>query len=167
MQIDMRRAKIFCALFSEELDSLYQLSFLVIGAHDKAERCLLAGLEDCCRVNHVFWNGALSWAKCTIIRHAIRELRPRPHRDSSSWAELDLRSSGKLPNYRSGYFKAEAVLTLEDFERFVFVISVLEGYSDHDCAKFLDCSLLEVREARTQASLHIVGHSAFVSCQPC
>lgn len=157
----------FCGVFSEELDSLYQLSFLAIGDHDKAERCVLAGLEDCCRANYIFWEWALSWAKCTIIRHAIRELRPRPHRDGSSWGELDLRYSGKLPYFRGGYFKAEAVLALEDFERFVFVISVLEGYSDHDCAVLLGCSLLEVREARTQASLHIVGHSAFVSCQPC
>ena len=154
-------------MFSEELDSLYQLSFLAIGDHDKAERCLLAGLEDCCRANHIFWEWALSWAKCTIIRYAIRELRPCPHRDGSSWAELDLRYSGKLPDFRCGYFKAEAVLALEDFERFVFVISVLEGYSDHDCAVLLGCSPFEVREARTQASLHIVGHGAFVSCQPC
>jgi hypothetical protein len=149
----------FCRVFSEELDSLYQLSFLAIGDHDKAERCVLAGLEDCCRANHVFWDWALSWAKRAIIRHAIRELRPHPHRDSSSWAELDLRYSGKLLNFRGGYFKAEAVLALEDFERFVFVISVLERYSDRDCAVLLGCSLLEVREARTQASLHIVGQT--------
>jgi hypothetical protein len=149
----------FCRVFSEELDSLYQLSFLAIGDHDKAERCVLAGLEDCCRANHVFWDWALSWAKRAIIRHAIRELRPHPHRDSSSWAELDLRYSGKLPNFRGGYFKAEAVLALEDFERFVFVISVLERYSDRDCAVLLGCSLLEVREARTQASLHIAGQT--------
>jgi hypothetical protein len=150
----------FCRVFSEELDSLYQLSFLAIGDHDKAERCVLAALEDCCRANHVFWDWALSWATRTIIRHAIRELRPRPHRDSSSWAELDLQYSGKLPNFRGGYLNAEAVLALEDFERFVFVISVLERYSDRDCAVLLGCSLLEVREARTQASLHIVGHTA-------
>jgi hypothetical protein len=149
----------FCRVFSEELDSLYQLSFLAIGDHDKAERCVLAGLEDCCRANHVFWDWALSWAKRAIIRHAIRELRPHPHRDSSSWAELDLRYSGKLLNFRGGYFKAEAVLALEDFERFVFVISVLERYSDRDCAVLLGCSLLEVREARTQASLHIAGQT--------
>jgi|UPI000361FD4D hypothetical protein len=157
----------FCRVFSEELDSLYQLSFLTIGDHDKAERCVLAGLEDCWRANHVFWDWALSWAKCTIIRHAVRELRPRPYRDSSSWDELDLRYSEKLPNFRGGHFNAEAVLALEDFERFVFVISVLERYSDHECAVLLGCSLLEVREARTQAGMHIVGHSAFASCQPC
>jgi hypothetical protein len=156
----------FCGVFSEEIDSLYQLSFLATGDHDKAERCVLAGLEECCRANHVFWDSALSWAKCTIIRHAIRELRPGPHRDSSSRVEIDLRYSGRLPNFPGGDFKAEAVLALEDFERFVFVISVLERYSDHACAVLLGCSLLEVREAR-QASLHIVGHSAFVSCQPC
>jgi hypothetical protein len=39
----------FCRVLSEELDSLYQLSFLAIGDYDKAEKCVLAGLEDCCR----------------------------------------------------------------------------------------------------------------------
>lgn len=30
---------------------------------------------------------------------------------------------------------------LEDFERFVFVMSALEHSSEHDCAVFLECSV--------------------------
>ena len=147
----------FCRVFSEELDGLYQLSFLVSGDHEKAERCFLAGFEDCYRANYVFRDSALSWAKRMIIRNAIRELRPRPHRDSSSSAEPVFRYSGKLSNFQDGQFKTEAVLALEDLERFVLVISVLERYSDRECAVLLGCSAPEVRQARTQAILHILN----------
>jgi DNA-directed RNA polymerase specialized sigma24 family protein len=145
----------FCRVFREELDGLYQLSFLVTGDHEAAERCLLAGLEDCYQTNHVFKDWALSWAKRAIIRNAIRELQPRLHRDRWSSAEAAFRHRRNTPNMRGGHFKTEALLALEDLERFVFVISVLERYSDRDCAVLLDCSLPEVRQARTQAILNI------------
>jgi DNA-directed RNA polymerase specialized sigma24 family protein len=53
----------------------------------------------------------------------------------------------------------DAVLGLEDFERFVFVMSVLEHYSEHDCALLLGCSAREVREARGRA-LEELMHSS-------
>jgi hypothetical protein len=37
------------------------------------------------------------------------------------------------------------------FDRFVFVVSVLEGYSDRDCALLLDCSCADVMAARIRA----------------
>jgi DNA-directed RNA polymerase specialized sigma24 family protein len=45
----------------------------------------------------------------------------------------------------------DAVLRLADFERFVFVMSVLEHYSEHDCALLLGCSDREIREGRSRA----------------
>lgn len=41
--------------------------------------------------------------------------------------------------------------TPADFERFVFVLCVLERYREHECALLLGCSDSEVREARAQA----------------
>ena len=40
---------------------------------------------------------------------------------------------------------------LGDFERFAFVLCILERYREHECALLLGCSDSEVREARTQA----------------
>ncbi len=51
----------------------------------------------------------------------------------------------------------EAVLDLEDFERFVFVMSVLEHYSEHDCRLLLGCSAREVREARSRALAELIA----------
>ena len=150
----------FARLFSEKLDGLYQLSYFLLGNHDKAESCFLAALEECYRTTHVVREWALFWAKCTIIRHAKRRLQPRPHRDSASWTEPVLCYTGTLADSLGSYFRAEAVLSLGDFERFVFVISVLERYSDRDCAVLLGCSVLEVRQVRAQASVDVIHHSA-------
>jgi hypothetical protein len=46
-------------------------------------------------------------------------------------------------------------LTLEDFERFVFVITVLEGHSEHECALLLNSSIRDVRNARIRAMEHV------------
>ncbi len=52
-----------------------------------------------------------------------------------------------------------AVLGLRPFDRFVFVMSVLEGYSDHDCAILLGCSRQDVLAAKTRA-LQQIGNVA-------
>ena len=59
----------------------------------------------------------------------------------------------------------DAVLRLEDFERFVFIMSVLEHYSAHDCALLLDCPAREIREARTRALKELLNSSQ-MDCFP-
>ena len=44
-----------------------------------------------------------------------------------------------------------SVLELAVFERFVFVMSVLEGHSDEDCSVLLQCSPNQIGEARARA----------------
>jgi len=50
-----------------------------------------------------------------------------------------------------GHFEIDAVLRLADFDRFLFVMSALEHYSEHDCALLLGCSARDIREGRTRA----------------
>jgi len=146
----------FRRIFSEDLDGLYQLSFLLTRDSERAERCFVAGLEDCVTGTLVFREWARSWAKRTIIQNAIRELNPRPRRSnpaSPAIPDIDQLSSGS-----GKYFEIDAVFRLEDYERFVFVMSVLEHYSEHDCALLLGSSVAEVREAHTRA-LNDLAHS--------
>ena len=44
-----------------------------------------------------------------------------------------------------------AILLLDAFERFVFVMSILEGQSDEECAVLLRCSRRDVTIARVLA----------------
>ena len=74
----------FINVFSEDRSELYQLSFLLAGDHEKAEKCFVAGIEDCIHENRVFREWARSWAKHIIEKNAIHELKPRPRLPSSS-----------------------------------------------------------------------------------
>jgi DNA-directed RNA polymerase specialized sigma24 family protein len=139
----------FHTIFNEDLKEHYQLAFLLTRDPAKAERCLVGGLEDCVTGNRVFREWARSWAKRAIIQNAIRELQPRPGQSRSPLSGAIFLDMDQLS--RDGRFEMDAVLRLADFERFVFVMSVLEHYSEHDCAFLLGCSAREIREGSTRA----------------
>ena len=140
----------FLEIFDEDLSDLYQLSFLLTGDHQKGERCFVSGIEDCAKENRVFRDWARAWAKRVIAEKAIRELKPR-RKDSSSSSIPTVFSRNRQSSSPSGHFDVDSVLGLADFERFVFVLCVLEHYREHECALLLGCSASEVRDARTWA----------------
>jgi hypothetical protein len=146
----------FLNIFDKDMNGLYQLSFLLTGDLNKAEKCFISGIEDCARENRVFREWARVWAKRVIAENAIRELNPRWKYSSSSAVPA------AFPNYQqlggpSGHFDRDSILGLADFERFVFVLCVLEHYREHECALLLGCSAHEVREARTRALEELAG----------
>jgi DNA-directed RNA polymerase specialized sigma24 family protein len=141
----------FHTIFNEGLKELYQLSFLLTRDPAKAERCLVSGLDDCVSGNRVFREWARSWAKRTIVQNAIRELKPRPSQSNSAPSRAKYSNMDQSSKDPGTHFEIDAVLRLADFDRFVFVMSVLEHYSEHDCALLLRCSVREIWEGRTRA----------------
>jgi len=141
----------FRKIFDEDSIGLYRLSFLLTGNPGKAQRCFVSGFEDCVTGNPVFREWAHSWAKRTIIQNVIEELKPRPRHSNSPLSATIFPNVDQISRGPDGHFEIDAVFGLEDFERFVFVISVLEHYSEQDCALLLDCSVQQVREARSHA----------------
>src|SRR6202023_2632486 len=133
----------FCRIFHEETDSLYQLSFLLTAECDKAQQCFVAGLEDSLKGNRVFKEWARSWARRAIIQNAVRVINPRPMDKN---AALSFDSTGKT--LVAEQVEIAAILELAPFERFVFVISVLEHYSEHECSVLLGCPRRDVIAAR-------------------
>jgi hypothetical protein len=130
----------FCRIFEEDMNGLYLLSFLLTAHPEKAELCFVSGLEDSVDASPVFKQWARSWARRAIIQNAVRLIRPRPGEGNggprSSFADHE---------------RLAAVLELAPLERFVYVMSVLEGYSDQDCSVLLSCSRRDVVAARTRA----------------
>jgi len=141
----------FHTIFNEDLKELYQLSFLLTSDPAKAGRCLVSGLEDCVSGNPVFREWARSWAKRAIVQNAIRELKPRPSQSNSPLSRAMFSNMDEHSRGPGGHFDIEAVLRLAAFDRFVFVMSALEHYSEHDCALLLGCSVRDIREGRTRA----------------
>jgi DNA-directed RNA polymerase specialized sigma24 family protein len=155
----------FIKVFHEDRNDLYQLSFLLTRDHEKAEKCVVAGIDDCVKENRVFREWARSWAKRIILENAIRELKPRPSLPSSS-PSATVFSRSEQSSGSGGHFDLETALKLGDFERFVLAMSVLENYSHHECALLLGCSVLEIRQARFHALEELASSGQEVSFAP-
>ena len=145
----------FCEIFTKDMNRLYQLSFLLAGDTSKAEECFVSGLGDSLESSPVFKEWAESWARRTIIRNAIRMVRPRPTENPQS----SFASDGNAVLGSSASAEIGFVAGLPAFERFVFVMSVLDRYSDQECSLLLDCTRADVTAARVRA-LQRMGKSA-------
>ena len=143
----------FCRVFNQDLNSLYLLSFLLTADRKKAEQCFVSGLEDAADGNPVFKEWARSWARRVIIVNAVRAIDPRPM-NSEPGNGNGFSSSASLNNGRTSpveQVEIAAILALEPFQRFVYVMTVLERYSDQDCSLLLGCARREVAAARSRA----------------
>jgi DNA-directed RNA polymerase specialized sigma24 family protein len=162
----------FCRIFESDMNRLYLLAFLLTSDHALAEKCFVQGLEDSKKGNLVFKEWAQSWARRSVITNTIRLIHPRPelalHADSLTDSMREGRSAqelGALPNADvestapSQTFSKEigAIIDLPAFQRFAFVISVLEGYSNREASLLLDCSVHELVSARSHALQRIGG----------
>lgn len=131
----------FCRIFAEDMDSLYLLGYLLTADAEKAEHCFVAGIGDCVEGNAVFKEWARSWARRAIVQHAIQLAGPAVLTGTSSNRGAERQIEPRL----------QAVLGLDTLERFVYVMSVLEGYSHQDCSILLGCPRQTIVNARARA----------------
>ncbi len=146
----------FCRIFAEDTTALFLLSLALTADPEKAEQCFVAGLDDSIHGNPVFKEWARSWSKRTIIKNAIRMISPAPGQrngkrpvPAQKILELEPRAVGFLMPVRE----------LAPFERFVFVMSVLEGYSIQECSILLNCTKQEVSRGRARALQQLAAAS--------
>jgi len=149
----------FCGVFTEDAAGLYLLSFLLTANHERAEQCFVAGLEDCVKHNAVFKEWARSWARRTIVRNAIHIVAPHPDRAPGTFAGIHPEADRKRQQPQDQPAAIASILVLGDFDRFVFVMFVLERYTEKECSVLLDCSQQDVREARTRAPQRIAEYT--------
>jgi hypothetical protein len=134
----------FFATFNEEMHSLYLLAFLLTADHDKAEQCLVCAMGECEEWIGVFTNWAHSWSRRAVLKRAIQMIMPVPeHADKVSI--ITLKASATSGGDDDPF---AAILLLDPFERFVFVMSTLEGQSEAECAILLRCSRRDVMMAQ-------------------
>jgi DNA-directed RNA polymerase specialized sigma24 family protein len=127
------------------MNRLYRLSFLITGDEPTAEQCFLGGLQMAQEGKPIFKNWAEAWARRMIILGAIRVLQTQLTVDTSE-------SFGRLAgDCATDRIEIAEIVKLPMFERFAFVMSVLEGYSDHECSLHLGCTRATVAAARVRA----------------
>jgi hypothetical protein len=139
----------FRRIFDENMNSLYLLAFLLTADHGMAEQCFVSGLEDAVGSNPVFREWAQSWVRRVIIQNAVRLINLRPKDGSGRLRSASVHSDKTLPLER--HVEVSAVLGLEAFERIVYVMTILEHYSDHECSLLLGCARRDVLPARIRA----------------
>ena len=122
---------------------LYLLSILLTADRENAELCFNI-------IPYVCIGGNSASHKWMIVRNAVRMLTPNPGPCESESTAAFAATSLQEP------FLAR-VLALDDFERLVYVLSVLEEYADQNCADLLGVSPQRIRDTRNCALKHI-GH---------
>jgi DNA-directed RNA polymerase specialized sigma24 family protein len=147
--------KDFRQIFTEDMVGLHRLAFLLTADQAKAEQCFVAGLEDSIHGNPVFRQWARAWSKRAIIQSAIKAVAPMPARH------------GAIPEMADAHWQngddieriAAVVASWEPFERFVFVMAVLEGYGLRECAALLACPVQDVIAAKSLAMQRLAAQS--------
>lgn len=138
----------FQRIFTEDMGALHLLALLLTADAAQAERCFVAGLEESIHGNPVFRQWARSWSKRAIIRNAVKLLAPSL---ASAASEASHSTPGTTENATEKDAWTATIMQLPAFERFVFVMLVLEGYSESDCASLLACTMQELTRARSRA----------------
>jgi DNA-directed RNA polymerase specialized sigma24 family protein len=136
----------FCKIFENDMDHLYLLAFLMTANHQNAEQCFTATVHGAFSEQSVFKAWAASWVKRTLIKNAIEIASPTPARG------IEKRDTWSVDrNGAPGDNEIDAVTRLAPVERFVFVMSILERYSDRECSLLLGCSIERVAQIRLRA----------------
>jgi DNA-directed RNA polymerase specialized sigma24 family protein len=133
----------FCDALAQDTKSLYLLAFLLTTNHGDAEHCFAATVEKVFKPATVFLDWASTWIRRTLIIEAIMIVfNPnRYKRRADRWYSGQGESGLTI----------DAITSLADLDRFVFVMSVLERYSVHECSLFLGCSSGAVIQSRERA----------------
>lgn len=139
----------FEQIFTTDMSSLYLLSFVLAGDPHKAETVFAAGIEESTKRKRVFKDWARLWARRSVVQSAIRVIQPQQNPHDASCPPAVAHAIERLPFALQA--EAAAIIDLEPLERFVFVMSILERYSDHDCSILLGCTRRDVTAARAKA----------------
>src|SRR5215470_5068202 len=127
--------KDFRQIFTEDMAGLHLLAHLLTADLTKAEQCFVAGLDDSIRGNQVFKQWARAWSKRAIIQNAVKLTAPAVGQGAAIEEKPTQAQSGAPAENPL----VALVMKWTPFERFVFVMSVLEGYSVRECSAMLSC----------------------------
>ena len=136
----------FCDALKDDTEPLYRLAFLLTANHKESEQCVVSTVKEAFQEQAVFMEWARAWVKRRVIENAIEIVSPA---SVGSGQKRDFWAAGQHNTQRE--CEIDAVTKLDPFERFVFVMSILERYSNWECSLLLGCSMNKVAQARMRA----------------
>ena len=148
----------FCEVLRKDMKPFYLLAFLLTANHKNAEQCFASTVEKGCKENRVFKPWVRSWIRRCLIEEAIHTVFSCSGRTGEQQREV--RGDPRVSNV------VNAVTALPALERFVFVMSVLEGYSSRECSLLLKCAMNTVIELRVRALCRLAASEPFSTGSP-
>lgn len=136
----------FCNIVVKELRSLHKLAFLLTTNYAQAQECILLALDHAFEEQGVHIEWAQCWTKRAVIKNAIRIVfgdAALTERTREHWVDSE---PGSLASSM-----INGITRLAPLERFLYVLSVLEKFSDRECSVMLSCCLDDVAEGRIRA----------------
>jgi hypothetical protein len=147
----------YAEIFIDQMNGLYLLSFLITADRQIAERCFSKALDEYVDARGEFLEWAKQDGRRAVLRHSIQIMRPAP-KQAYSWSLY----GNARPLVWAAYQPFAAITSLSTFERFVFVMSVIEGFSPKNCAALLKCSIEDVVIGRELAGMILAAED--ISC---
>jgi DNA-directed RNA polymerase specialized sigma24 family protein len=142
----------FSELLERNLKPLYLLAFLLTANHKDAERCFSMTAKECLEEQAVFKEWAQSWIRRSLIKNAIGVVSPASRRDCEKREFWSVEQNEAERND-----EINALTRLPHLERFVFVMSILERYSDWECSVLLGCSIKKLAQPRMRGLRRLPG----------
>jgi len=142
-RMQLVRTHAACGAFKRDMTSLFMLSLMLTADEDLAETCLVSSLDDCMTMKF----SVNEWARCVLVKNAVELVRPILNVGVPTMTC----SANIKPTLR-------AVMRLKSFERFVFVLTILEGYSDRECSLLLRSSSRHVMATKVQALENFIAN---------
>lgn len=145
--------------FASDMVDLFRLALFLTADAEKAEHCLILTIHECMARGSVFKGWLPVWTRNALIRNGIRvvtgipgySLGKLPQQEPFCAVHKSRRSAIGISDESAG------ILQLNDFDRLVYVICVLEQYPTRDCAALLRRSRQEVRDSRNRALAQIAA----------
>jgi DNA-directed RNA polymerase specialized sigma24 family protein len=145
----------FSDVLEKDTKTLYLLAFLLTTNHKESEQCFTSTVEEAFKEQAVFKEWASPWVKRRLIENAIEHVSPASRRNGE---KRDPWNAEQRETPRE--CEIDTVTKLSPFERFVFVMSILERYSNWDCSLLLGCSMNKVAHARMTGLRRLANHAA-------
>lgn len=143
-------------LFAAAMNDLFCLAFLLTANADRAEDCLVRSIRECLKSKYILKERLPAWIRDTIVRNGINIVKDV---EGLSFGDTARDSIPLVPESSQAVIRATdysaGILELNNLDRLVYVICILERYTGRQCALLLGRSCEKVREARTQALAQI------------
>jgi hypothetical protein len=127
-----------------DAQSLYLLALLLTGNHENAKKCVVTGIDAGQLGGDAFREWAHAWARRVIVRNAVRFINPRV---GTAAGRPTSQTPGRVIEHGDRSLRLARVLELADFDRFVFVLTIFEGYRLRDSSILLECPAQAILES--------------------